>query len=85
MCIRDRSYVGADLQTANRVYMRYLTSYSPGANAKLVPDLATDLGTMSDGGKTWKFTIVDNAKWQDGSKVTCEDVKYCLLYTSRCV
>lgn len=72
----QQSYVGADLQTANRVYMRYLTSYSPGANAKLVPDLATDLGTMSDGGKTWKFTIVDNAKWQDGSKVTCEDVKY---------
>ena len=24
----QQSYVGADLQTANRVYMRYLTSYS---------------------------------------------------------
>ena len=27
----QQSYVGADLQTANRVYMRYLTSYSTGA------------------------------------------------------
>ncbi len=31
---------------------------------------------MSDGGKTWKFTLVDTAKWQDGQKVTCDDVKY---------
>ena len=47
-----------------------------GADSKLVPDLATDTGQMSDGGKTWKFTLVDTAKWQDGQKVTCEDVKY---------
>ena len=31
---------------------------------------------MSDGGKTWKFTLVDTAKWQDGQPVNCEDVKY---------
>ncbi len=52
------------------------TTYSVGADSKLVPDLATDTGTMSDGGKTWTFTLVDTAKWQDGQKVTCDDVKY---------
>ena len=44
--------------------------------AKLVADLATDTGTSSDGGKTWKFTLKDGVKWQDGKAITCEDFKY---------
>ena len=70
------SYVGADLEFAARAYARSLVTWSVGADSKLVPDLATDTGTMSDAGKTWKFTLVDTAKWQDGQKVTCDDVKY---------
>jgi peptide/nickel transport system substrate-binding protein len=70
------SYVGADLEFAARAYARSLVTYSVGADSKLVPDLATDTGQVSDGGKTWKFTLVDTAKWQDGQKVTCDDVKY---------
>ncbi len=70
------SYVGSDLEFASRVYARSLVTYSVGENAKLIPDLATDTGQMSDGGKTWTFTMVDTAKWQDGQKVTCDDVKY---------
>ena len=31
-----------------------------------VPDLATDTGTSSDGGKTWTFTLKDGVKWEDG-------------------
>jgi peptide/nickel transport system substrate-binding protein len=38
--------------------------------------MATDTGTVSDGGKTWKFTLKDGLKWQDGSAVTADDVKY---------
>ena len=72
----QRVYIGADIQFGSRVYARTLTTYSAGANAQLVPDLATDLGTASDQAKTWKFTLVDNAKWQDGQAVKCEDVKY---------
>ena len=72
----QQSYVGADLEFAARAYARSLTTYSVGADSKMVPDLATDTGTMSDGGKTWVFTLVDTAKWQDGQKVTCDDVKY---------
>ncbi|MFE9248010.1 ABC transporter substrate-binding protein [Streptomyces sp. NPDC007088] len=42
----------------------------------LVGDLATDAGTVTDGGKTWKFTLKDGLKWQDGKPVTTEDVKW---------
>jgi peptide/nickel transport system substrate-binding protein len=72
----QQSYVGADLEFAARAYARGLTQYSVGSDSKLVPDLATDTGQVSDGGKTWKFTLVDNAKWQDGQPVKCEDIKY---------
>jgi peptide/nickel transport system substrate-binding protein len=72
----QQSYVGADLEFANRVYARSLTTYSSGEDAKLIPDLATDTGTMTDGGKTWSFTLKGDAKWQDGQAVTCDDVKY---------
>ncbi len=72
----QQSYVGADLEFANRVYARSLTTWSSDAEPKLIPDLATDTGTMTDGGKTWKFTLTGNAKWQDGKPVTCDDVKY---------
>lgn len=72
----QRMYIGADIEFASRVFTRTLTTFSPGKDSKLTPDLATDLGTMSDGGKTWKFTLIDGAKWQDGQAVKCEDVKY---------
>ncbi|MGZ4600099.1 MAG: ABC transporter substrate-binding protein [Oryzihumus sp.] len=76
----QRIYVGADVQFASRVFERTLTTFPPGKTlqdqSKLIGDLATDTGTMSDGGKTWKFTLRGDAKWQDGKPVTCEDLKY---------
>ncbi|HVD22571.1 MAG TPA: ABC transporter substrate-binding protein, partial [Lapillicoccus sp.] len=72
----QQTYVGADIEFASRAYARSLVTYSVGDDAKLVPDLATDTGQMSDGGKTWTFTLVDTATWRDGQKVMCEDVKY---------
>ena len=60
--------------------MRGLTAYKfsadPAEGTSLVPDMATDLGTATNGGKTWAFTLRDGVTWQDGSDVTCEDVKY---------
>ncbi len=41
-----------------------------------VPDLATDTGQSSNGGKVWKFTLKDGVKWQDGKPITCADLKY---------
>lgn len=58
--------------------LRGLTGYKLDAkgNATLVGDLATDAGTMKDGGKTWSFTLKDGLKWEDGSDVTVADVQH---------
>ncbi|MFI6510807.1 ABC transporter substrate-binding protein [Streptosporangium sp. NPDC050855] len=62
---------------------RGLTGYKRVAKGeyKLVGDLATDAGTPSDGGKTWTFTLKDGVKWQDGTPITSEDVKWSMERT----
>jgi ABC-type transport system substrate-binding protein len=62
----------------SRLYARPLTTFAtaPGnAGLKLVPDLATSLGTPS-GGKTWTYTLRQGVKYQDGTEITSADVKY---------
>lgn len=76
----QRIYIGEDIAFFGATIMRALTGYKYSADAKegtsLVPDAATDIGTPSDGAKTWTFTLRDGMKWQDGSALTCEDFKY---------
>ncbi|HUG30832.1 MAG TPA: ABC transporter substrate-binding protein [Candidatus Limnocylindria bacterium] len=76
----QRVYTGEDLAFFSGTIMRSLTAYKfsadPTEGTSLQPDLATDLGTSSEGGKVWSFTLRDGVTWQDGSDVTCEDVKY---------
>jgi peptide/nickel transport system substrate-binding protein len=43
---------------------------------QLVPDLATDMGTVSSDGLTWTFHIQSGIKYEDGTVVTAKDVKY---------
>jgi peptide/nickel transport system substrate-binding protein len=62
-----------------RLTTRTLVTYDskPGKEGvNIVPDMATDLGKSSNGGKTWTFTLKDGVKFDDGSPVTCADVKY---------
>ncbi|MFC9295288.1 ABC transporter substrate-binding protein [Streptomyces sp. NPDC057011] len=62
-----------------RYYTRQLVSYkaAPGEQSTdLVPDLATAKAEISDGGKTYKYTLKDNVTWEDGTPVTAQDVKY---------
>ncbi|MER6127091.1 ABC transporter substrate-binding protein [Streptomyces sp. NPDC001795] len=62
-----------------RYYSRQLVSFKtePGAaGAQLTPDLATDMGKVSDDGKTYTFTLRDGATWEDGKPVTSQDIKY---------
>ena len=42
----------------------------------LVPALATDMGTVSSDGLTWTFHIQPNVKFENGTVVTAQDVKY---------
>jgi peptide/nickel transport system substrate-binding protein len=57
---------------------RRLTTWDvqPGKSAKVTPDLATNTGVASDGGKTWTYTLKSGLKFSDGSPITSEDVKY---------
>lgn len=58
---------------------RTLTSYSyRDGKSVLVPDLATDLGKVSDDGLTWTFTLKDGIKYEDGSPVTAKDVVFAI-------
>ncbi|MFT2019902.1 ABC transporter substrate-binding protein [Streptomyces sp. 796.1] len=46
------------------------------AGAKVVPDLATDLGKPSKNATVWTYTLKDDLKYEDGSKITTADIKY---------
>jgi ABC-type transport system substrate-binding protein/serine/threonine protein kinase len=48
---------------------------------QLVPDLATDLGTPSPNGLTWTFHIQSGVKFENGTVVTAQDVKYAIERT----
>ncbi len=75
----QRTYIGRDLSNQSKLVYRTLTQYKSGTKAvskAIQPDLATDTGTASDGGKVWKFTLKDGVKWEDNSDITCEDLKY---------
>lgn len=66
----------------SKLITRTLTTFEtkPGADgAKLVGDLATDTGTPNSDKTSWKFTLRDGVKWENGNKVTCSDVRYGVL------
>lgn len=70
----------ADIATAGRVFLRTLTAFPAGPDAaaqrNLVGDLATDTGTTDRSLRSWSFTLRAGVRWQDGSPVTCEDIRY---------
>ena len=71
-----RNYVGGTLDFY-RLFTRTLTQYrTVNGKTDLVPDVAADLGTTKDAGKTWVFKLRTNLKYEDGSKITCADMKY---------
>lgn len=58
--------------------VRGLTSWkvSPDKAAEVVPDMATDTGTPTDGGKVWTYHLKDGLKYSDGTPITAQDIKY---------
>ncbi|MEV8553094.1 ABC transporter substrate-binding protein [Streptomyces glaucescens] len=69
-----------DEMAVSQLIHRGLTGYKAtsddGRRHEVVGDLATDPGTTTDGGKTWKFTLKDGIKWEDGSPITSKDVRH---------
>jgi len=47
---------------------------NPNSPTDFVCDVCTEMPKPTDGGKTWAFTIRDDIKWHDGSKLTAADV-----------
>jgi peptide/nickel transport system substrate-binding protein len=69
-----------DIAVAGRLFMRTLTAHPPGGDAvaqrQVVGDLAVDAGDSDPSLTVWTFRLRDGITWQDGSPVTCEDVRY---------
>ncbi|MCW2762852.1 MAG: extracellular solute-binding protein family 5 [Marmoricola sp.] len=62
-----------------RNFARTLVQFKPAPGKQgleIVPDLATDLGKSSEGGKTWTYTLQKGLKFEDGSPITSKDVAY---------
>jgi peptide/nickel transport system substrate-binding protein len=71
-------YLGTEIASFRRLVYRGLVGLpiTDDPNPEILPDLATDTGTTTDGGKTWEFTIKDGLKWEDGTDLTAEDFLY---------
>ncbi|MFC5718858.1 ABC transporter substrate-binding protein [Streptomyces gamaensis] len=76
----------SDMLANQMLYNRTLTSYKVDdkGRVKVVGDLAKDIGASSDGGRTWTYTLKDGLKFEDGSPVTSQDVRWAVerLYAS---
>jgi len=76
----QRNYTGEDLAFASGYLNRTLNSYKYSTDQNtantITPDLATDTGTPNEDATSWSWTLKDGVKWEDGTDVTCEDVKY---------
>jgi len=80
----QRIYTGRDIAFMESYVFRTLVMYKPvpgTAGTALVPDLATDTGKATDGGKTWAFTLRPGTTYSDGSAIVCADVKYAISRT----
>ncbi|CAK7281260.1 ABC transporter substrate-binding protein [Streptomyces misionensis JCM 4497] len=62
-------------QLIHRGLTGYKSTSDDGKQHEVVGDLATDSGTTTDGGKTWKYTLKDGIKFEDGTPITSKDVR----------
>jgi peptide/nickel transport system substrate-binding protein len=77
----DPQRIGTQIDSAFavRTFLRTLTAQAPAGTGflpGLVGDLSTTTGVTQDGGRTWIFSLVSDAPWQDGRFVSCADVRY---------
>ncbi|RAG64151.1 ABC transporter substrate-binding protein, partial [Burkholderia multivorans] len=67
---------GLAITSLSLVHRRLTTwDIQPDKPGKVVPDLATDTGTVSNDGKTWTFTLKDGLKYENGQPITTQDIK----------
>ncbi|WP_413800981.1 caspase, EACC1-associated type [Streptomyces iranensis] len=74
----QRTYYGY-VWNFSRYYARQLVTYAPKPGkdgTELVPDLAEKVAKVTNGGKTYTYTLRNGITWEDGSPITAEDIKY---------
>lgn len=71
-------YVNNSSAFARLIYRTLMAWKEDPATGKyeLVPDLAADMPTNADGGKTWTFKLKPGIKYMDGTAITAADLKY---------
>ncbi|MDR0950396.1 MAG: ABC transporter substrate-binding protein [Candidatus Ancillula sp.] len=47
-----------------------------GGETTVVPDLATNIGEVSNDGKTWTYHLKDGIKFETGAEITSQDIKW---------
>lgn len=74
--ITDRRTAGF----ASRTWMRTLTAYLPDSSLAgqrtVVGDLAQGTGRTNKKNTEWTFSLRPGVAWQDGSPITCQDVRH---------
>ncbi|MCG0287641.1 ABC transporter substrate-binding protein [Streptomyces sp. PSAA01] len=74
----QRSYYGF-VWNFSRYYARQLVTYAPKPGkdgTELIPDLAERKAEVTDGGKTYTYTLRSGITWEDGTAITSQDIKY---------
>lgn len=76
----------SDGKLLSRLIFRGLTQYAEDdqGNLTVVGDLATDAGKVSDGGKTWTYTLKSGLKDENGNPINSADIRHTVerLYSS---
>jgi peptide/nickel transport system substrate-binding protein len=64
--------------TSQGLVHRRLTTWDirPGQTPRVVPDLATNTGVPSHGGRVWTYTLKPGLTLSDGQPITSQDIKY---------
>ena len=65
----------------SRYYARTLLAFNPvpgDAATELIPDLAVDLPEPNDDFTEWTIQIQEGLKYEDGSEIVAEDIKYAI-------
>jgi peptide/nickel transport system substrate-binding protein len=68
-----------DVQAVGLLFSRALTGYKidpKTGKTSLVGDLATDTGEPSADSKTWTYHLKSGLKYEDGTPITSQDIKY---------
>ncbi|AZQ37189.1 ABC transporter substrate-binding protein [Streptomyces cyaneochromogenes] len=68
----------SDGKLLSRLIYRGLTQYAEDdkGNLTVVGDLATDAGKVSDGGKTWTYTLKPGLKDENGNPINSADIRH---------